>query len=111
MAARYDITISKGKTFKLGLGWTADDVPVDLTGCTVVFKIRPKDAAESLTYTVGSGNIVWVDQDSGEFQLLIPHTTTDDYTWTSGVYEVNITLSNGEVIGFLEGAVKVKPEI
>lgn len=98
----HNITIYKGTTFRKTITWMqSNNQPVDLTSCSA--KMQVKDATGEviveLTSSLGGG--ITLGGVAGTIELVITNIVTA--TMTSGKYDLNITLSNGDVIKLLKG--------
>lgn len=108
------LTIYQGATFRKSAVWKAGTpaVPVDLTGCIARMHIREfLDAPTTLLeLTTENGRLV-LGGVTGKVDMIVDATATTALTWTSGVYDLEIEFSNGEVRRLLQGAVKVSQEV
>lgn len=79
---------------------SANQVPVDLTGCTIVAKAKAKidDAATLFTFT---GTIPTPAK--GHVRLTLTAAQTSAMAWKTGVWDMLITFPSGEVVKYLEG--------
>lgn len=85
--------------------------PVDLAGATAQLQIRATETAENppLVNLVSPTDIV-IDNVAKSITITIPATDTEDYTFLSGVYELEITIA-GNVTRLLKGNVTVEEEV
>lgn len=108
------LKIYQGATFRKVVTWKAGDpaVPVDLTGCTARMHVRAKleDAAPLLSLTTANGGIVLGDE-LGTVTIYLSDEATAAISWVSGVYDLEIEFTNGDVRRFLYGAVTVSKEV
>lgn len=113
-AGKLKLLIEQGATFRKLLTWKAGTpaVPVDLTGCTARMQIRGviDDAAPLVSLTTENGGITLGD-DAGTIELYISDTDTADMAWTTGVYDLEVILANGDVRRLLFGPVAVTQEV
>lgn len=113
MAAEYDINIDQGATFKLCFQWEAGEPPVavDLTGCSALMHIRTRfrDATPALAASTANGRITLDSQ--GKIQLILSAHDTNLLSMREGVYDLEITLANGEVTRLVGGKVYVSPQV
>lgn len=111
-AAKLNLVIEQGATFAKTLTYqdSAGDA-IDLTSYVGRMQIREKvtDAATVVDLTEGNGGIV-MGGVAGTIDLLITAAATAAFTWTKGVYDVEIELS-GVVTRLVEGGVTVNPEV
>jgi hypothetical protein len=98
MAAKLDLTIDKGATFRHTFRWYSRsggvNTPVNLSGFSARMKIREKvgDADPPLAeLTTGNGGIVLeAGGVTGKIDLYIPDAVTAAYTWNTGVYDLEL---------------------
>lgn len=117
--AKLKYTIYQGATFRKRLTWHSPAVApatlgplVDLTGCTARMHIRGKlaDASTLLTLTTENGRIA-LGGVAGTVDLYISDEDTAAISWTAGVWDLEIVLSNGDVTRLAEGSVSVSKEV
>lgn len=108
------LKIYQGATFRKVVTWKAGQPPqpVNLTGCTARMQIREKVASPTayITLTTANGGIT-LGGTAGTVEIYIPDETTASFTWTTGVYDLEIEYANGEVRRLLSGPVSVSPEV
>lgn len=104
----------QGATFRKVVTWKAGDpaVPVDLTGCTARMHVRAKleDAAPLLALTTEDGGIV-LGGAAGTVTIFVSDAGTAAITWVSGVYDLEIEFTNGDVRRLIYGTVTVSKEV
>lgn len=114
-AGKHNLLINKKASFKepLTLYSTYDSVaktgtPIDLTGATVVSKVKAKagDTAVLVTFTC-----TVVDGPNGKITLGLTDSQTSSLAFTKGLYDVLVTDSTGFVTRYLEGNVVVSANI
>lgn len=83
----------------------ANEVAVDLTGATLIFRTQKQGAAAQKF----AGNMTIVDAASGTCKYTVANADFDE----SGDYyaEIQVTFSGGKVITFGDIVVHVKPEL
>lgn len=105
-----EINAADYKAYTSG-GYLVYRAPVDLAGFTARMTIKDKKGGttlESLT-TVG-GEIVLNNTDK-TITLTLSATDTAAYTWTKGVYDLELVSSGGVVTELLSGSVKINKEV
>lgn len=112
MPAKIKLNIEQGATFRYSLNWTAEDVPVDLTGCTARMQIRldvgsPVVIAELLTQNAG----IVLNTTPGQVDLYISATNTAAFNFDTAVYDLEIMFSSGDVCRLIEGEVVLSLEV
>lgn len=85
----YDIVQGSDLKFVCTLSYNGS--PVDLTGATVVTKVVDRNGTNIADVTTSSHT----DPEDGETTIIIPDTTTEN--WSVGVYSIQskVTLSDG----------------
>lgn len=109
-----DLEIYQGATFVLKLQWLDDDDnPVDLTGAEATMQIREKIDSETVLHEASSENgEITFDTTEGRATVKIPASATADFEFTSGVYDLLITRSDGNRVDpIVRGGVGVKKAI
>lgn len=110
MARRYDLRINQGETWQCTVPvFDADGEPLSMAGVTVRGQIRNSRAAGPALHTWASdGDNVTLA--TGEITLHVPAVASAAWTWTTGLYDVEIADAGG-ITRLLEGVVHVSPEI
>lgn len=97
-------------------GFLCWNTPVDLTGYTPRMKIKGKVGGTVLASTEAGDSplnvlTIAIDAASHTITLLIAATATDDFTWKSGVYDLEMVSADGVVTAILTGKVTVSKEV
>lgn len=106
-----DLVIPQGATWEIH--WPVlnlDGTPTDLTTWSVRAQIRTNVNANTTLYEWSSaaGNVLLL---SGEIVLSVPASTSSAWTWTDGVYDVELFQPDGTVIRLTQGHVTVDKEV
>jgi hypothetical protein len=112
-AAKHDITIEQGSTFKLGFAWRGDGGSiVDLTGYKARMQIRETVASEAklLDATTENG-FLSIDAADGTVTLEISATVTAGYSWVRGRYDLELEAPDGTVTRLIEGNATLSKEV
>ena len=105
-----DVNAAGFKAYTSG-GYVQYNTPHDLTGYEARMTIRDKIGGTALdTLTDVNGKLV-ISTTDHYVKILIDATTTALYTWTSGVYDLEVESPTGEVTQLLYGKVKVTKEV
>lgn len=111
-----DIVIYQGATYLDKFVWKVKNkavkTPVDLTGATARMHIRQNQKSETILVelTTENGRIV-LGGVEGTIELQIEDDATDTFTWTSGVYDLEIKFADGFVRRLMQGNVAVSPSV
>lgn len=115
-AAKFDFTeefrIEQGVDSSRLFVWEISNAPVSLVGYTAKMQIRQSVNAASvlLELSTVNGGIV-LGGLAGTITLVFREEDTVGVTWTSGVYDLELTSAGGNKIRFLEGSVELSREV
>jgi hypothetical protein len=113
-AFKVPLKIDQGATFRKSATWKVGTsyVPVDLTGCTARAHIRSelKSPTVLVTLTTANGGIT-LGGVAGTIEIYISDEATTLFTWSTGVYDLEVEFPNGEVRRLMYGSVSVSPEV
>jgi hypothetical protein len=116
-AADYDFTddqaIEQGATWSRQFNYKdPNGVAINLTGYTARMQVRAKRTNPEvlLELTTENGGIVLGGAD-GSVTLQASAVDTAAFTWTRGVYDVELISAGGIVTRFIRGSVSVSPEV
>lgn len=111
--AKNDLVIYCGATFIKTWTWKADDVPVDLTGCTLRSQVRQQtnSCTVLIDMTTENGMIVLKDAENGTFQMRIEANDTAQLKFLEGVYDLEIVFPDETVVRLLYGKVTLSREV
>lgn len=117
MAAKLDLRIDKGSTFRHTLTWNTRSAgvitPVDLTGFTARMQIRNKRDGTLLHTLLSSGVGITLGGVLGTIVLFISDTDTAAFTWSTGVYDLELidTGGTGDVTRLVQGRIAADEEV
>lgn len=111
-----NLTIYQGATFRKTLVWKTGSpaVPVDLTGVTMRMQIREKVSSQIplVELTTENGGIqINSDPTTGSFEIFIDAEHTAALTVRSAVYDLEVIMSNNDVIRLLLGYITISQEV
>lgn len=113
-AAKLDLLIEQGSTFKLSLAVKSGvpPTPVNLTGYSARMQVRSDPKSESAILSLSSDTTgILIDPIAGTINIEVPATVTSGIIQTSGVYDLEIESASGEVTRLVKGKVKIDPEV
>jgi hypothetical protein len=111
-AAKYDITIEQGATFRLHLVWKdSEGVPVDLTGYSARMQIRQFVQSDDVVLSLNTGNGGIVLGEDGDIQVAADAEQTEMIVDLAGVYDLEMVSADDTVTRLVEGKVKINPEV
>ena len=92
-------------------GFIQYDTPVDLTGYTARMSIKDKIGGAVLhSLTTENGGIT-IDTAAKTVLLSIPAATTEDFTWSRGVYDLEMVSATGKVTRIISGRIVLSREV
>lgn len=104
-----DVNSSDFKTYQNG-GYLQFNSPVDLTGYVARMAIKDKSGGTLLT-TLTDGAGILIDNNAKTITILFTAIQTADYTWSRGVYELELESPDGDVTALLAGQIIINKEI
>ncbi|QRY79629.1 hypothetical protein JVX91_00510 [Pseudomonas sp. PDNC002] len=90
-----------------GSGQLVYQPPVDLTGATAALTIREREDGGAVLLVLSTGAGI-TNTAPGTLVVEIAPESTDDITWTSAWYHLEITFADGTVSRFFRGPVTVE---
>ena len=118
MAGKVNLKINQGETFKHTFTWLdANGVAVNLTGMTAKMHIRERldSATPALVFSSevidNPDGTITLGGLAGTIQLKLSSTKTSAISWTSAVYDLEVTDILLDVTRVVEGSVSVSKEV
>lgn len=113
MAGRYTLRAEQGADLDKPFTWnTSAGDPVDLTGYTAELQVRlKKDSASALVTMKSSDSTIVLGGVLGTIKLVQTAAQTRLYTFTSAVWDIELTAPGGKVTRLLEGPFLVSLEV
>jgi hypothetical protein len=114
--AEIDLTIYKGSTFSKTFQWKTGTpaTPVNLTGCSLRMQIRKtaKSSTVLAEFTSENAKLYFVDAASGIFKLDISATESSEFTFSEGVYSIEVVYPDGIVVyRLIQGSIIAESEV
>ena len=92
-------------------GFLQYNTPMDLTGYTARLAVKDKiGGTVLLSLTTENGGIA-IDNTKKTITLTVAATETDDFTWTRGVYDLEMVSPTGVVTALISGSVSISKEV
>ena len=105
---KLNLDIKQGATFRHKLSWQdGNKRAIDLTGFSAKLQARSELSATSILQfelNTANGGIV-LGGKSGTIALYISGINTTQFTWTKGVFDLDLTSASGEVYRLVTGSV------
>ena len=92
-------------------GFIQYDTPVDLTGYTARMSIKDKIGGAVLHSLTTENNGIDIDPAAKTITLSIPAADTEDFTWSRGVYDLEMVSATGKVTRIISGRVVLSREV
>lgn len=106
-----EISSASFKPYRSG-GFVMYYTPVSITGYVARMTLRDKIGGEALhTMTSSPANGITLDASGRTISLTIPAVTTAAFTWTKGVYDLELESPGGVVTALLYGSISVTKEV
>ena len=84
---------------------------MDLTGYTARLAVKDKIGGTVLLSLTTENNGIVIDNAKKTITLTVEATATDDFTWTRGVYDLELISPAGVVTALITGRVSVTKEV
>lgn len=111
--AKVDISIVKAATFRHKFTWQqVDGTPIDLTGYTAKMQIRPTLESSTVLVELSTANRrILMTPLLGVVELDLTAAYTAAITWKSGIYDIELTAPDGDIINLVEGSATVSTKV
>ena len=105
-----DVNSAGYSTYASG-GYVQYNTPVDFAGFTARMTIKDKVGGTALETMTDANVKIVLDNTARTITLLLSATVTAAYTWTKGVYDLEMVSGSGVVTAILSGTVTVSKEV
>ena len=92
-------------------GFIQYDTPVDLTGYTARMSIKDKIGGAVLHSLTTENGGIDIDPAAKTIALSIPAADTEDFTWSRGVYDLEMVSPAGKVTRIISGRIALSREV
>lgn len=92
-------------------GFIQYDTPVDLTGYTARMSIKDKIGGTALHSLTTENGGIDIDPAAKTIALSIPAADTEDFTWSRGVYDLEMVSPAGKVTRIISGRIALSREV
>lgn len=92
-------------------GYLQYNTPVDLAGYTARMAIKDKIGGTVLHSMTTENDGIALDNTKKTITLTVAATETDDFTWTRGVYDLEMVSPTGVVTALISGRVSISKEV
>lgn len=112
MAGKYAVTIEQGATWQLVVTWTdSAGALVNLTGYSAVATVKTTYGGTALITASSVGGTITLGGAAGTITINVPYATTAALGAQTGVWDLELTSSDGIRTRLLEGAATITPEV
>ena len=108
---KVNLKIFQGSTYSHRFIVQKEGVSLPLTGYTARMHIRQTVASDTILYQTTEAGDLDIDEANGWIDLEIHGDVSELWTFTSGVYDIEIETPGGKPYRIAEGSVKVDPEV
>jgi hypothetical protein len=101
---------NQGTTFRQQFVWTdgASTTPIDLTGCQAKMQVRPSANSETVYLELSTDNGgITLGGATGVIALFFNAITSAAFTFDFAVYDLRLTLANGDITKLIKGSFSV----
>lgn len=105
-----EVSAALFKAYKSG-GFLAYYTPIDLSGYVGRLTVRDRIGGAALLTLTDAGGGVSINASAGTITLNVTATATAAFTWTKGVYDLELQSPTGVVTALMYGAVSVTKEV
>jgi hypothetical protein len=105
-----EVSAALFKAYKSG-GYLAYYTPQDLTGYTARMTIRDRVGGTELVALTSADSEIIIDAAAFTITIAISAAATAAFTWTKGVYDLELVSSTGRVARILSGTVTLSKEV
>ncbi|MCU4601851.1 hypothetical protein [Acinetobacter ursingii] len=112
-AAKLNLKIEQGATFRQTFDWTTNGVPVNLTGFETRMQLRQPIDSPTIIHelTTSNGGIHFTDPLNGKFELFISNIDTAAFNFSTCVYDLEMVAPNTDVTRLIEGTITLSKEV
>lgn len=112
-AATYNFEIEQGATLVKAFVWKdSNGSPVNLSGYTAKMQFRKSVSSSDVLLEMSTTNgRISITAGTGTVALVLDAATSAAITWSSAVYDLELTSSGGIVTRLLQGSVTVSKEV
>jgi len=113
MSAIYNIEVEEKTDYTLPIDYNTDTrtnyTPVDITGYTAKFQVKPSGLGTTVVLTVGSG--ITIPNPTDGIFLIDVETAAGRYDFQFGNYEFEIINPSGKIARKIKGSFTLKKEL
>lgn len=107
-----NLRIDQGSRLRFTFRVLDNGSPADLSGYTARMQIRASvSSTDVLAEYTTANNMLVISPGDSTVTITVPSSETEDYNWTTGVYDLEIVSGSNDAIRISEGWVKVSPQV
>lgn len=105
--------MEQGSTFYLTINVkNPDGTAKNLSSYVGRMQVRPTSQSSTVHVDATTSNgMVTILGSQGQVTVTIPGTTTDTYTWSGGVYDVEVDNNAGDIIRLVSGNISLTRQV
>lgn len=113
MCDKVELTIKQGATWETQLEWEIDGDLVNLTGYSAKMQLRRdyESAMPTIELTSGEGGAITLGGSLGTISIRLTATQTSNIPAGKYVFDLELTLLNGNTERLIEGTITVTREV
>jgi len=112
-AAKLNLKIEQGATFRQKFDWKANGLQVNLTGFSARMHLRQPIESTTVIHelTTENGGIRFIDPENGKIELFISNIDTSKFNFSTCVYDLEMVAPNTDVTRLIEGTITLSKEV
>lgn len=84
--------------------------PVNLEGCSAVFRICDSDTLEEIHTASTENGEITLGTTNGQIAVVIPDSVTSTFTFTTAGYDLEVVMSDEKIFRILRGIITLIPD-
>jgi hypothetical protein len=109
--ATIDFTLYQGSTFRKSFQWLSNNVPTDLTNCSIRMQVRQTPTSPEGFEFNSTNTLAITDALLGKFELIIPPSFSSVLIFSEYVYDIEITFNTDDVVRVIKGKIMLDKEV
>ena len=111
-AAKLNLHLEQGASFKIPIEYTIDGVPVDLTGARIISQFRRSQSSKDTVFSFDSANDDFViHPQEGKIIFTILPEVTDSVKTFEGIWDLVLVWSNENIVRLIEGTFDISRKV
>jgi hypothetical protein len=106
-----DLYLYQGSTFRKNFQWLTNDVPTDLTNCSIKMQLRTSHGGSVIQEFDNSNGLVITNATLGQFQLTIAPSISTLLNYSEYIYDIEISFDTDDIVRVIKGKVYLDKEV